>query len=496
MDANRTEPEGDLESRRRGERPRVVHALVIIWSGEPQTRLGESLVFASNKPSGVRVFGRGEGGPDDPHPRLQLSRLRPMGVQPAATLDNPHVSRVQWMLRVIDDERFAIDNVGLCPLFHNGEQARSVEVRAGDTVRLGQQMAFVAVKRTLDAFAAPAGFESVEFGHADAHGIVGESSAIWSLRRDLSFLGPRAGHVLVHGASGTGKELVARAIHRLSQRAAKPLVSRNAATFPEGIIDAELFGNAKNYPNPGMADRPGLVGQAHESTLFLDELAELPLALQTHLLRVLDGGEYQRLGEATARCADFRLIAATNGPPSDIRHDIRARFEFSLDLAGLPDRREDVPLILRHLLRDMARSDRAVMRMLFPNGLDADPRLPVQWVEALVRRRYLTHCRELRNLAWKAIGAERGSELTARSALATLERPPSPDGAAPPERAGGAMRAEDIQACLDRHNGVIEKAWRELGLKNRHALARLISKYGLEVRRRSSTVARAGRHRN
>ena len=117
-------------------------------------------------------------------------------------------------------------------------------------------------------------------------------------------------HVLVSGESGTGKELLANALHARSSRAKQPLVSRNASTFPETLIDAGLFGNAKN--NPGTPERPGLFGQATDATLFLDEIAELPQTLQTHLLSVLDAGECQRLGEAHARHANLRLIGATN----------------------------------------------------------------------------------------------------------------------------------------------------------------------------------------
>src|SRR4029077_9274313 len=127
--------------------------------------------------------------------------------------------------------------------------------------------------------------------------------------------------VVIAGQSGSGKELVAQAIHALSGRADRRLVSRSAATLPEALIDAELFGNAKNYPNPGMVERSGLIGEAHGSTLFLDELGELPHAAQAHLLRVLDGGEYQRLGEAQARVSDFRLVVATNRILSSLKPD-------------------------------------------------------------------------------------------------------------------------------------------------------------------------------
>src|SRR5262249_46286359 len=150
------------------------------------------------------------------------------------------------------------------------------------------------------------------FGRADADGFVGESPAAWDLRDRLAFIGPQAGHVLLVGESGVGKELAARALHARSRRSRRPLVSRNAATLPEALIDAELFGHARDYPNAGMPERAGLVGEADGGTLFLDEIGELPEARQAHLLRLLDGGEYQRLGDPRVRRADVRFIAATN----------------------------------------------------------------------------------------------------------------------------------------------------------------------------------------
>ena len=103
--------------------------------------------------------------------------------------------------------------------------------------------------------------------------MVGESLAIGELRHCIFAAAPHPAHVLILGESGSGKELVARAIHARSSRGKRPIVARNAATIPEGLADAELFGNVRNYPNPGMPERPGLIGEAHQSTLFLDEFA-------------------------------------------------------------------------------------------------------------------------------------------------------------------------------------------------------------------------------
>src|SRR5262249_52388775 len=153
----------------------------------------------------------------------------------------------------------------------------------------------------------------------------------WELRREIALLGSSEEHVLILGESGSGKELVARALHASSRRSTKPLIARNAATFPAGLVDAELFGTAANYPNTGSPERPGLFGQARGSTLFLDEIGELPQDLQAHLLRVLDGaGEYQRLGESRSRTADVRLIGATNRSIDALKIDFAARFKLRL----------------------------------------------------------------------------------------------------------------------------------------------------------------------
>jgi DNA-binding NtrC family response regulator len=235
-------------------------------------------------------------------------------------------------------------------------------------------------------------------------------------------------------------------------------------------MDAELFGNAKNYPNPGMVERPGLIGEAHGSTLFLDEVGELPLTAQAHLLRVLDRGEYQRLGEARARMSDFRLIAATNREASALKPDLLARLTFRIAVPDLNARQEDIPLLARHLLRCMAeRGDPAALDLFAGRDPQAEPRIPLSWMLKLLRHRYQANVRELEGLLWGAMGAPESPEASAI--------PPAPLAATSPER---------IRHCLDENNGSIEHTWRALGLSSRFSLLRLIKQYGLEVRRQPS----------
>jgi two-component system nitrogen regulation response regulator GlnG/two-component system response regulator HydG len=221
---------------------------------------------------------------------------------------------------------------------------------------------------------------------------------MWNLREAIEFAGPRSAHVLVRGESGTGKELVAAALHRLSGRPG-PLVSRNAATFPETLIDAELFGNAEGYPNPGMRERRGLIGAADRGTLFLDEFAELPAAQQARLLRVFDSGEYHRLGDAAARRADLRVVGATNQPNEAFRKDVLSRFDLTVHLPSLRERSEDIPFLLRHLAKAMVADD----PLLRARALDAqgEPRFARTMVQELVRNPPAGNVRGLRSALFR-----------------------------------------------------------------------------------------------
>ena len=303
------------------------------------------------------------------------------------------------------------------------------------------------------------------------HGLLGESVAMWHLRDAITFVSGRADHVLVIGPSGSGKELVAEAIHNASARAKSPLISRSAATLPIGLVDAELFGNARNYPNATMPERKGLIGEADGGTLFLDELGEMPLDAQAHLLRVLDKGEYQRLGEGDVRRSDFRFVAATNRDPSELKHDLIGRLGLRIEVPGLDQRREDIPLLARHVLRVAAKSDAMLASRFFEP--DGEPRMSPDLLVALLRASYTTHLRELRSLLWMSVEKSTSHYL---DVVPELEARLSP---ADDERSDEPVGKEEIEAALRDNGKSVSRAAAALGLRNRAVLYRLMKKHGL-----------------
>jgi transcriptional regulator with AAA-type ATPase domain len=470
MTANETASEHDAgpEGAKGGDVP--VLALVVAWCPDAW-RLGHSLTIPPGNPGPTVIFGRGDE-PSGGARRVLLEQRRP-GQPIVATppLDNPVISRTQLELRSLGAHRLHVRNVGRCKLLHDGRESSEAEVGLGETLQLGKQLLFVLADH---AAGAPAGvaYPAFPFGEADTQGMVGESSAVWSLRHQVAALAQRAGHVLVLGGSGSGKELVAQAIHALSNRRARPLIARSAATLPDALVDAELFGNQKNYPNAGMPERAGMVGQADGSSLFLDELAELPQAAQAHLLRVLDQGEYHRLGEASARRSDFRLIAATNRDPATLKADLFARLILRVAVPDLDARRDDVPLLIRHIIRRAAQAgDELARRLVADRQRHPEPEIAIDVMRGLLARRYPLNVRELESTLWQALSG------------AAPQRTPA-GGATPVAGLSAASEADRIQRALDENNGAIELTWRALKLRNRFALLRLIKKHGLEVRRR------------
>jgi PAS domain S-box-containing protein len=192
-------------------------------------------------------------------------------------------------------------------------------------------------------------------------GIIGQSEAIQKTLRQVKLVAPTSAAVMITGESGTGKELIARAIHEASSRRDRPLIRVNCAAIPRELFESEFFGHVRGAFTGAMRDRIGRFELADGGTLFLDEVGEIPLELQGKLLRVLQEGHFERVGEERTRAVDVRLIAATN---RDLKQEVqRGRFRedlyfrlnvFPVESVPLRERREDIPLLAQHFLTSKA----------------------------------------------------------------------------------------------------------------------------------------------
>ena len=189
-------------------------------------------------------------------------------------------------------------------------------------------------------------------------GMVGQAPCMAVVYRMARLVAPRPTPVLITGATGTGKEVVAAAIHQLGPRAGKPFIVINCAAIPEALLESELFGYVRGAFTGAVQSRLGRINSAHGGTLFLDEVGDLPLSIQSKLLRFLDQGEVQRLGSSDVFRVDVRVIAATNTNLAELtrkkqfREDLFYRLSvFPIELPGLAQRRGDVEALARHFLR-------------------------------------------------------------------------------------------------------------------------------------------------
>lgn len=401
----------------------------------------------------------------------------------------PGISRRQLVVRSNGATSLHLERIGKCPLEVNGRRCDEGTIAPGDVITLRRELVLLCTRRPAIVPLSRLFSETDRgaFGEVDRVGILGEAPAVWRLREELAFAAKAETHVLVLGESGTGKELAARAIHRLSSRAARPFVARNAATLPSGLIDAELFGNAKNYPNPGMPERSGLVGEADGGTLFLDEIGELPSELQAHLLRVLDrDGEYQRLGESASRRSHFRLVAATNRPADTLKHDFAARLTSRIAVPPLSSRRDDIALLIRYtLLRAAAHNPEVVGRFIAATAEGYEyPRVAPELVAALLRAPFPANVRALERILWRAMSCSMSDTVACPPELAPAGEPPTRTDDAGEIATKGERPdpgSDEIRAALDLHAWKVADAARSLGMSSRYALYRLMKKHGIDA---------------
>jgi two-component system nitrogen regulation response regulator NtrX len=240
------------------------------------------------------------------------------------------------------------------------------------------------------------------------HEIVGSSFQVRRVVERVERVAPTDARVLITGENGTGKELVARAVHRLSSRAAKPFIEVNCAAIPSELIESELFGHMKGSFTGAVADRTGKFEQADGGTLFLDEIGDMALAAQAKVLRALEEGVVTRVGGSRSIAVDVRVVAATNKEleaeiaEGRFREDLFYRLNVvPIQVPPLRERRDDVPMLVRHFSEQMARKDRIRPRP-FSSGA----------VRRLRDLEWPGNVRELRNTIERLLILAPGGEVT------------------------------------------------------------------------------------
>jgi DNA-binding NtrC family response regulator len=248
----------------------------------------------------------------------------------------------------------------------------------------------------------------LEYGVFDR--MVGSSQTMREVYTLIEQVAPSSASVLITGESGTGKEVVARTIHNLSPRKAAPFVAINCSAIPETLMESELFGHERGSFTGAVERRMGCFELAHTGTLLLDEIAEMPPLLQAKLLRVLEERQVRRLGSSKEIPIDVRVIAATNKDPmeavrkGEFREDLLYRLNvITIKLPPLRDRRDDIPLLVQHMLDDLAHKHHRPAHIISMEALDA-----------LISHNWPGNVRELRNVIERAVIICEGEQIEKR----------------------------------------------------------------------------------
>ncbi len=239
-------------------------------------------------------------------------------------------------------------------------------------------------------------------------GIIGTSLEMQEIVQVIQNVGPTDITVLVTGESGVGKEVVAHAIHRASRRASKPMVTVNCGAIPEGIIESELFGHEKGSFTGASEARKGYFELADEGTIFLDEIGELPLATQVKFLRILENGEFNRVGSSVPRKVDVRVIAATNKILEEevrnrhFRQDLYYRLRsINIRMPALREHSEDIPLLFEKFAKEFSERNTIAFQGITPDAM-----------QALMTHYWHGNVRELRNVVESLLVIEGGKQIT------------------------------------------------------------------------------------
>jgi DNA-binding NtrC family response regulator len=306
-------------------------------------------------------------------------------------------------------------------------------------------------------------------------GLIGISAPMQKLRAQLRQFANSPFPVLIEGESGSGKELAAAALHKLSERSSRPYLALNCAAISQNLVEATLFGHAKGAFTGASGQRPGYFEEASDGTLFLDEIGELPLDLQPKLLRVLENGEFQRIGETTARRSSARVVAATN---RDLKKEVReGRFRadlyhrlsvFTVAIPPLRDLGEDRVLLLEHF------------RAIYAAQADLPQfRLDAASLQRLLAYPFPGNVRELRNIAIRLTTKHAGKEIGVAELEAELDTANSGENIGSLAAPTMASRTElitlamnDIQGRADFNLDATLRLWEEAYIEAAQRLAR------------------------
>ena len=303
---------------------------------------------------------------------------------------------------------------------------------------------------------------------ASQFGMVGKSPAMQHLLSEIALVAPSEATVLIHGDSGTGKELVARAIHASSARSEKPLVTLNCAALNESLLESELFGHEKGAFTGADKRREGRFVEADGGTLFLDEIGDISPMMQVRLLRAIQEREVQRVGSNQTISVDVRLIAATHRDlaaevnAGRFRQDLYYRLNVVIEVPSLRQRREDIPLLVNHFLQRFAERNRKAVKGFTPQAMDL-----------LIHYDWPGNIRELENAVERAVVLLTGEYISERELPLAIASTPIPLVQSQDIQPLVEVEKEVILAALEKTGGNKTEAARQLGITRKTLLAKL-----------------------